>query len=265
MQEKLDIYSVLKLPKDFPVKEEKLFKNKKIVVISPHSDDMSICCGGFISALSKNNIIIPVLFFSGHRGVQGKQKEQATKIREQEMKREAKILKTKPPVYLSLASYTKDNLMILEEDIIKLENFLIAQNPDIVFLPKKDDLHPRHKLATLLFFKALETPFLEREEKKEPTTLFFYENPWSLFNPYEFNTAFIFSKKEMQHKLKALRVHQSQTRRTPFERATESLAKFRGSVVLEQRVFGYGKNTKVADNYFMETFLVYENYNKREL
>ena len=187
--EPLSVYNLAKLPKNLSdmIKLETLPKNKRIVVISPHSDDVSVSCGGAISILAANNKITPVLFFTGYRGVKNKTTKQATAIREQEMIKEAKMLNIVPPVFLRLESYDEDNFLVYEEDIIEVENFLIKQNPDIIFLPKKDDAHPRHKLATQIALKALQTPYLKREEQTEPTKLFFYENPWSLFSAFEFN------------------------------------------------------------------------------
>jgi len=248
MQE-LTIYSALNLSNG--VKTKKLFKGKKIVLISPHSDDISVSFGGTASLLAKTNKVIPVLFFTGFRGVKEK-RDRAILIREKEMAKEAKILGLEKPVFLRLDSYNEDNLLVREEDILKVERFLGQKNPDIIFLPKKDDLHPRHKLATIIASKALEAPFLKKK------ILFFYENPWSLFNPLEFNTIFILSKKEIEKQKKAIKAHVSQLKRTSFEKAAISLSIFRGAVTPEQRIFGYGKGNKDVKINYIEAFKVCE-------
>jgi len=254
--EPLFIYNLAKLPKGLSnaVKLETLPINKRIVVIAPHSDDVSISCGGTINVLARYNKITPVLFFTGYRGVEGETIKQATAIREDEMRKEAKILGIIPPVFLRLESYDEENFSIHEEDIIEVENFLIKQNPDIIFLPKKDDAQPRHKLATQIILKALRTPYLEREEQTEPTKLFFYESPWSLFSAFEFNSAFFLSNLNLNKKVRAIKAHTSQLKRTAFDRATRNLAELRGITVVEQRMAGYGRNIKNPDKPYIEVF-----------
>lgn len=254
--ELLSIYNLTKLPKNLlkTIKLEALPKNKRIVVISPHSDDVSISCGGTINVLARYNKITPVLFFTGYRGIESKTAKQATATREEEMRKEAKILGIIPPVFLRLESYNEDNFSVYEEDIVEVENFLIQQNPDIIFLPKKDDAHPRHKLTTQITLKALQTPFLKKEEQAEPTKLFFYENPWSLFESLEFNAVFFLSKSDLNKKIQAVRAHTSQLKRTAFDKATRNVAEFRGITVPEQRVAGYGSDFKLKDKPFAEVF-----------
>ena len=80
--DKLYVYSTVKFPTDLPKPAEmkQLPKDKKILVVSPHSDDVSVALGGTITTLSGTNKIVPVLFFSGARGVVGKTKEEATRL-----------------------------------------------------------------------------------------------------------------------------------------------------------------------------------------
>jgi len=229
----IKIYSEKKLFKG--AKFKKLPKAKKIVLIAPHSDDVSVCLGGTVSKLAESNKIMPVLFFSGYRGVE-KRKTEAIELREKEMKKESRILSIKEPVFLRLSCYNKDNYILREEDIFEVELFLKKHNPDIIFLPKKDDLHKRHKLAALITLKALKSPFFKKKR-----ILFFYESPWSLFQAFEFNAVFPFSNKEMKKKMKAVKVHSSQLKRTRLDKAAFSLAVFRGCATAEQRIFGYGK------------------------
>lgn len=264
----LYVYTSVELPKGLPrfVKALPLPKGKRMVVVSPHSDDVSVSCGSTVRALACLNKIMPLLFFSGYRGVAEKDKEKATEIREKEMAKEAKILGVEQPVFLRLRSYesqrpnqpARENPRSLEkEDVSRVEEILIRHSPEIIFLPKEDDLHPTHCLASDLCLRALQTPFwqMERDRRKFPQ-LIFYENPWSLFDAFEFNLISIFSEKEFLKNIKAVQVHRSQLKRTPFDRAAQSFAAFRGSTVPEQRIFGYGKDTKGMSKYFIEAFKI---------
>lgn len=251
--DKLYIYTkeiLENIPKSAEIKQ--LPKNKKIIVVSPHSDDVSISLGGTVNILAKENKIIPILFFTGHRGVAGESERIATSIRENEMQAESKILGTEPPVFLRLKSYNKEAGEAKAEEILKIEQIIAKEKPDVIFLPKKDDLQPRHKLATQITLKALKQPNLKTGAKKP--ILFFYENPWSLFEAHEFNVVFILPKKNVLNKIEAVKQHISQLKRTQFDKAALSLAAFRGSVILEQRVFGYGNEIEKDFDMFIEAF-----------
>lgn len=251
--EKLYIYSSVKLPTELPKPAEmkQLPKDKKILVVAPHSDDVSVALGGTISTLSGTNKIVPVLFFSGSRGVAGKAKEEASSLRELEMQEESKVLGIEEPIFLRLDSYYKEGFAIEDEEILKVEKVLEEQKPDLIFLPKKDDSQPRHRMATQIALKAVKQP---RLQKSTSPILFFYENPWSLFREFEFNVVFVLSKKVILNKMKAIQQHPSQLARTRFDKAALSVAAFRGSVVLEQRVFGYGAHIEPDLDIFIETF-----------
>jgi len=235
-----------------PAEIKQLPKNKKIIVISPHSDDISISLGATVSILAKENTVVPILFFTGHRGVAKESERIATDIRENEMKAEAKILGMEHPIFLRLKSYDKESQEVQEDEILKVEQIIAKERPDVIFLPKKDDLQPRHKLATQITLKALKQPNLKVGTKKP--ILFFYENPWSLFMPFEFNVIFILSKRDVLKKIEAVKQHVSQLDRTQFDKAALSLAAFRGAVVLEQRVFGYGNEIEKKFDIFIEAF-----------
>ena len=255
---KLHILSSVKIEKDLSdsVEIKDYPKNKKILLVSPHSDDVSVSCGGTITAIASFNKIIPVLFFAGYRGIEEKDKEEATRIREKEMEKESEILNIEKPIFLRLSSYADKDFLLHREDVLKVEKVLITEKPDIIFLPKRNDLHPRHKLATSILMGALKKVKEQKEIEKLPD-LFFSENPWSLFDAFEFNVVSIFSEKEMSNKIKAIQAHPSQIKRTLFDAAAKTLAEFRGAVVPEQRIFGYGKDgrkRKGLDKIYIEAF-----------
>lgn len=255
--DKLYVYSSVKLPIELPKPAEmkQLPKDKKILVVSPHSDDVSVALGGTMTTLSGSNKIVPVLFFAGTRGVSGKVKEDATLIREEEMQKESKVLGIKEPIFLRLGSYYKEGFTIEDEEILKFEKVLQEQKPDLIFLPKKDDSQPRHRMATQIALKAIKQPKLKNDgESTVAPILFFYENPWSLFGEFEFNVVFILTKKAILNKIEAIKQHTSQLSRTPFDKAALSLSAFRGSVVPEQRIFGYGSEIEEKLDIFIEAF-----------
>lgn len=117
------------------------------------------------------------------------------------MAEESRILGVKKPLCLGLASYDKESPLSKKKDWRRVREIIEREQPQIIFLPKKDDFHPRHKLAANLFLKAL-----RRLDAALTGQLFFYENPWSAIGPFEFNTIFVFSEKELRKQLSAIRV-----------------------------------------------------------
>jgi LmbE family N-acetylglucosaminyl deacetylase len=215
--------------------------NKKILAFAPHSDDLSIGAGGFISHLSKINTIIPVCGYSGWRGVNGadSQKE-AILIREKEMEKEAEILGAKKPVFLKLKTYEFNAKKDQDLDIQKIGALLKKQKPDIIFLPNELDLHPRHQLLTKLVLTAL-------KRNKEKASIFFYEIPWSPFSGSEFNFIVPLSRDLMNQKINAIKVHKSQLARTDFVKLSKALLSLRAGMVPEQKITGYGSKFSLSN------------------
>lgn len=248
----LFIYSFSLNFQKFPkfVKRLKPIKNKNIILISPHPDDIAVGCGGAVSLLSSYNKITPLLFFTGFRGVKGKNKLKSIQVREKEMKKEARILKINKPLFLHLKSYNKESRKNLKQDILKVKKALEKYRPNIIFLPQENDLQPRHHLSTQITLKAL-----RQMTNLTNLKLFFYETVWGLFSAFDFNTAFILSSRVMRKKLEAIKVHKSQLQRTIFDQAAKNLARFRALIIPEQRINGYGGSLKSIGQY-IEVFKI---------
>lgn len=242
------LYSKETFHKLHSTKTEKYPSKQKIIAISPHSDDLSVNCGGAMAILAPQNKITPVLFYAGYRGVEKVNPEQGTKIREREMQKEAKILGLKKPIFLRLGSYEKNDSLTIRKDIKKVASYLQKIQPNIIFLPQENDLQPRHKLAAKLTLAAF-----EKIKGGKRIQLFFYESVWSLFGAFDFNSAFTIPSAIMAKKTRAIRAHRSQLQRVAFDQVAENLASFRAAIVPEQRIGGYGtKNQKIAE--YVEVF-----------
>jgi LmbE family N-acetylglucosaminyl deacetylase len=221
--------------------------NKKIVVVSPHADDIAIGCGGAMALLSATNTITPLLFFTGERGIDAPDKQQRIKIRETEMCAEARELGLCPPIFLRLSSYDHEHQENLSHDKAQLEKVLRELTPDIIFLPHENDCQPRHQLASDITMAVLKVINFTG-------ALFFYETPWEPFASLDFNLCVVLEAAVMAQKIRAIRVHASQLKRTRFDRAAQGLAQFRAAVVPEQRMQGYGSCACVHFKY-VEVFL----------
>jgi len=118
----------------------KNYKGKKVLAFSPHSDDLSISAGGFLYNLSRKNQVIPVLGFTGWRGVVGREsKKKAILMREEEMRREASVLGLEEPVFLELRSYEKDDRGSSRKDGRVVRELIEKVRPDIVLVPNRRD------------------------------------------------------------------------------------------------------------------------------
>ncbi len=231
--------------------KENIPRGKRIAVISPHPDDVAVNCGGTIALLRKYNKISAFIMTTGYRSyVPNKTKEEIIKIREKETIKETKILGF-ILYFLRLSFYDKYQGRFETKDIRKIIKKLKKIKPDILFIPHKNDKHPIHKLSRKILLNCL-------KRMKKKVELWNYETMWSLFSPEEFNLIVPFSEKILKLKIKAVKQHKSQIDRTPFDVAASSLAKFRGAIVPEQELFGYGKKSTIKDKnielFFVEKF-----------
>jgi len=216
-------------------------KDKKILAFAPHSDDLSIGAGGFISHLAKINTVVPICAYTGWRGVNGSfSQKEAILIRENEMKKEAEVLGIKSPIFLRLKTYDSDKKSDKEIDIKNIKNLLKKENPEIIFMPNPLDLHPRHKLLTHLILSALQKP-------PKNLQIFFYEIPWSVFSSNEFNFIVPLSSELAKQKINAIKAHKSQLARTNFVKLAKALLALRAGMVPEQKITGYGSNFSLSN------------------
>jgi len=231
--------------------EENIPRGKKILVISPHPDDVSINCGGVIALLSKYNKISAFIMTTGHRSyVPNKTKKEIIRIREKETIKESKVSGF-TPYFLRLNFYDDYKKGFENDDIKEVIQKLKKVNPDIMFIPQKNDKHPTHKLSRDIVLECLK----RMRKKKE---LWNYETMWALFDSGKFNLIVPFPEKILRLKIKAVKQHKSQITRTPYDVAAFSLAKLRGALVPEQELFGYGRKSILKDKnielFFVEKF-----------
>lgn len=216
------------------------FKGKTVLAFSPHSDDLSICAGGFLSRLSDKNNIIPVLGFSGWRGVSKKvKKEIAIALREKEMKKEAKVLGLEEPIFLGLCSYEKDGIRHRRIDRKKVREIIKKVQPDMVLIPSRRDTQPRHKLLTDFVLKSL--------ARYREVNVVYYETPWSLFDAEQINLLVPLSKEVKAKKMRGVRSHSSQLVRNDFIKISNAMLEHRALVLPEQLIGGFGSKLSLGN------------------
>lgn len=230
------------------VTENNFVRNKKIIVISPHPDDASICAGGTISLLAEKNEVHIFVMTTGHRSfIPNTTKEERIALREEEAHDESKILHTTPH-FLRLEFY--DNKENLDKDFAKISEKINAIDPDIIFVPQEKDPHPTHQTARSIILAAI-------KNYPKKIELWNYEGPWALFQRGSFNAIVSLPEPHLLRKINAIKTQTSQLSRTRYDVAAETLARLRGALIPEQELVGYGKQPiRISNNlelYFVET------------
>jgi glucosamine-6-phosphate deaminase len=211
-------------------------QDRKALIISPHPDDAPISLGGTMAMLSPHCRVVTAVMTTGHRSfIYGTQRSERIAIREGEVIKESRILGVEPR-FLRLPFYDS-NYEVSERDIAALLALMEELDPDWVFMPHVRDSHPAHIGSRKIAMETLRR-FLAGTQKT--IDVWNYEGPWALFNRGDFNTIVTVPRLPFEHKLQAIRAHESQVARTPYDVAAESLGRLRAALVPESELAGFG-------------------------
>jgi glucosamine-6-phosphate deaminase len=209
---------------------------RRVLVVSPHPDDAPISLGGTMAMLSSTSRVVTAVMTTGHRSfIYGTQRGERIAIREGEVLKESRILGVEPR-FLRLPFYDS-NYEVSEADYEAFCALLSEVDPDWVFLPHQKDSHPAHVAARRTAVESLRRHLAGTRTTVE---VWNYEGPWALFNRGDFNTIVSVPRMFFEHKLQAIRAHESQVSRTPYDVAAESLARLRSALVPESELAGFG-------------------------
>jgi LmbE family N-acetylglucosaminyl deacetylase len=191
------------------------FTNKSILILSPHTDDAELGCGGTIKLLleQKNQVHIAAFSACRHSVLAGFPED----VLIQEIKASTRELGI-PVDNLHLFDYDVRTFNFHRQEI--LDDILNLRNkikPDVVFVPSVNDIHQDHYTIAQEAVRAFKF-----------STLLCYELPW---NNFEFKTTLFYSleQKHVDAKMRALACYKSQAHR-PYMKPDfiQSLAKVRG-------------------------------------
>ncbi|HYO23298.1 MAG TPA: PIG-L family deacetylase [Flavisolibacter sp.] len=191
-----------------------MIKNKRILVLAPHTDDGEFGCGGTIHKLAPFNEIYYAAFSVCRISVRA---GFDPNVLENEVRAATKVLGIKQE-NLILFDYEVRTFNYRRQEILD-DILTIKKNiaPDLVLLPSKNDVHQDHFTITNEAVRAFKY-----------SSILSYEMPW---NNFSFDTS-CFSTLETEHlqaKCDALSVYQSQAHK-PYASHDfiRSLAKVRG-------------------------------------
>jgi LmbE family N-acetylglucosaminyl deacetylase len=181
--------------------------NQTILILSPHTDDAELGCGGTIRLLLEQGNRVHIAAFSACRH---------------------SVLAGFPEDVLVQLGIPEENLHLFDydvrtfnyhrqqllDDILKLREYL---KPSVVFVPSINDIHQDHYTIAQEAVRAFKF-----------STLLCYELPW---NNFEFKTTLFFELKKdhLEQKIQALAQYKSQAHR-PYMNPefTRSQARMRG-------------------------------------
>ena len=188
---------------------------KKVLILSPHTDDGEFGCGATITKLIEDGSEVYYAAFSACE--QSVLPEFPKDILTKEVKAATRILGIKPENLIlfkyDVRTFNYHRQAILD-DIIKLKNEI---QPDLVFTPSVNDIHQDHATISNEAVRAFKF-----------TSILCYELPWNNFN---FTTTCFFKLNEnhVSNKVNALKEYKSRAHRSyADEDFIRSLARIRG-------------------------------------
>ena len=195
-------------------------KNKKILVFSPHADDVEIAMGGTIAKLSKHNDITLVTCILPTEDRAGNHDQQMIDNRGIEQAKSAGILGAQ----LHLVDIDAYNFTYNREYVKLFDQLIVSHEPDVVFSCWEHDTHQDHQTLAKILYSAL---------RKNNISYYMYESTnlgggvgSNQFAPQVFIDI---SGKPLQKKIEALKQY-----KTYIGNVTDSIiarSKYRGGII----------------------------------
>lgn len=126
-------------------------KHKKILVFSPHADDVEIAMGGTIAKLSKDNQVVLVTCIMPTENRAGKKDQQMIDNRGIEQARSAGILGAQ----LHLIDIDAYKFAYTREYVKMFDQLIRSHEPDVVFGCWEHDTHQDHQTLAKILYSAL--------------------------------------------------------------------------------------------------------------
>lgn len=199
---------------------------RRILAISPHSDDEAIGAGGFLWAHRDVAEIHLALvtdgagygFVPGADSAVAQQRAQLVEARKGELMKTAEALRAKSVTCLDLPDR---GIVVDEANAGRLRAVLEAVRPDVIILPWFLDAHPDHRAVNALFAKAC----------TDRSTLVLGYEIWAMADP----NAYFDITPQLDAKLALVRNYESQLKEVDYVTFAQGLAWVRGYQFLQKR------------------------------
>jgi len=190
-------------------------RDRKILVLAPHTDDGELGCGGTIAkALEQGAEVYYAAFSTAKESVPAGMPPNILEIEVREATRRLGI----EPEKLRVFKYTVRKLNYSRQDI--LEDLVALRGelkPDLVFIPSLNDLHQDHSTLAMEALRAFKN-----------TSILAYELPWNNIN-FTTQCFSVLERRHLERKIEALAAYGSQKMRAYMsEEYIFSLARTRG-------------------------------------
>lgn len=186
-----------------------------ILVLSPHTDDGELGCGGSIAKLvEEGNDVHYVAFSYAGKDVLKKEVMEATKT--------LNVLSDNVHIFDFRTRYFPEHRQEILDVLIKLRNEI---KPEMVFIPASVDVHQDHQVIMSEASRAF---------KKTALSILGYEEPWNCFT---FSTTVFISlqEKHVKAKIAAVKKYESQVDKDYMnEEFVRGLARTRGIQIGEK-------------------------------
>lgn len=194
----------------------------KILIISPHPDDLEISMGGTAAKLvAENNDIRSIILTDGHRSPRSFECTDAemVEIRKKEGTEAHKILGITDFEYFGLPNADDKEKV---KEILRTE---LKKSFDVIYMPDIQDMHPTHKAVAETVMKLVD----ELDMKSE---IYGYDGWNFLHHPL----VFIDIENYIGKKIEAIRANKSQIQDKPYDEAMEKFARVRAILMSSHEI-----------------------------
>ncbi len=208
-------------------------KKRKILIFSPHPDDETLGCSGFLLKLKKEGHQLSWVIFTEISEDGGWQK-QHIKRKKSQIKKITNEYSFNNVFEFGYAPGTLDKVPI-SEIIFKIKKVLSKLKPELILLPHHADIHTDHQVshqAIMSSSKNFRNKFIKTILAYETLseTEFSAPIPENAFLP----NYYVDITKNMKKKLEIMKVYSEEVMKDPYPRSISSiraLARLRGSRV----------------------------------
>jgi len=210
--------------------------NKRILIISSHPDDESICSGGLIMKAKKEGDKVYVLFMAtgDSRQFMNGETKQSTRI--DEIKKAAKFGNFE----YSIGFYEKSTIVdtLPQKALIEtIEDYTKIVKPDLVVIPNRKSFNQDHRAVAEACLTAFRP--IPKSLHPQPKIILEMEEPylWEGFRPN-----FYVEISDIEERMQLYKCHTTQVPNPPHPRSIENLTRLagmRGNEISTQYAEGY--------------------------
>ena len=195
-----------------------MFKDKKIFILAPHTDDGELGCGGTIARLIEEGAeVFYIAFSTADKSVPAQFPSNQLEI---EVRQATEILGIGAD-HLFIYNYEVRKLNYVRQEILEsLMNLRKELDPDIIFVPSVRDIHQDHSTVAQEAIRAFKT-----------RTIYGYELIWNNID-FKTNAFIVLEERHILKKIEALNAYKTQAGKDYLDpEFIRSLAVVRGTQI----------------------------------